>query len=130
MSPHRSKIIKFLHDRFKEDAEIARQQPDNWAFTALEWSGPNDLVALFNPQRVLTEIEGKLRILERAQFVFDHADLEPRGPFIHGAETALRETLYDLALPYSKHADYDPSWNLNEVKQDDDDDDTKEGPSS
>jgi hypothetical protein len=72
-------------------------------------------IARHDPARVLREVEAKRRILTRYEFVSSHGpavDHTRAMDMTTGAQSALRDALRMLALPYTGHEDYREAWRL------------------
>jgi hypothetical protein len=129
----------FLEARIAEDEEVARalvslsDSPGEWRMMAGGGiaAGSYELLSRYSadqltswhlrhivrhdPARVLRDVEAKRRLLAQHQAVCD----EVRSPKsaehrmnARARQFALDEVLATLALPYSDHPDYNPSWTL------------------
>jgi hypothetical protein len=77
------------------------------------WISEAEHMARHDPARVLRDVEAKRRLLAQYQAVCD----EVRSPKsaehrmnARARQFALDEVLVTLALPFSDHTDYNPSW--------------------
>ena len=108
-------LVEFLKERIREDEWIAQfvagDSPTDdvefcmWA-TSFDRVDPNQLIVAVDYQRVLVEVEVKLRIVAAFNEVWDH-DSPNYAAVADYMETVIRE----LASVYRDHPDYDAMWN-------------------
>lgn len=105
--------LEFLRARLAEDEQVARAASDpNCYFDLLGGSKAEErFLAVFDPARVLREIEAKRQILDAYESaVLDDQRDPARGRATAAVRDALAETLRLLALAYSDHPDFQSGW--------------------
>lgn len=102
---------------------VASAHPGSpWVADGREVANPRHVRVLYDPARVLADVEAKRRLLaeyeEDSQYLARQglgADMRDIGR-LEGLETALRH----LAAPYAQHPDYRAEWAAVDLADDDD----------
>ncbi|WP_406461155.1 DUF6221 family protein [Streptomyces sp. NBC_01622] len=137
MPPCPNDLVAFLKARLDEDADLARRcdragfSPAWTAHGAAVDFGRGDLssfhtaiarhVALYDPARVLREVEAKQRVLNR--YTLSPADGDPERPWDDRDDCQFDgdlwpcDDLLDLALPYQEHPDFPERYKPNRVTE-------------
>ena len=84
-------LVEFLRKQYGRAAQGARALPH----------AIGNLQSLWSPDRLLADVDAKLRIVEECVRTLDYED--------HGHALA-NDILRLLALPYADHKDYRESW--------------------
>lgn len=84
-------LVEFLRARYGRAAQGARALPH----------AIGNLQSLWSPDRLLADVDAKLRIVEECVRTLDYED--------HGHALAV-DVLRLLALPYADHRDYKEGW--------------------
>lgn len=117
-------LTEFLLARIAEDEAVAERAEGPYGIYADTWWGqpsnmwsedaggalPDkmsraeaDLIARYDPSRVLAECAAKRRIVAHLNTVFDHFEPDPIAAHVGAALCAL-------AQPYADHPDFNPDW--------------------
>jgi hypothetical protein len=100
-------IVEFLRARLDEDEAAAEVWSTPFSNPTAEQRAH---IARHDPARVLAEVEAKRRIVERlGAYIESEHEPEPEGLWEQMDHHAW-DTLYDLALPYADHPEYDEAW--------------------
>lgn len=104
-------LTEFLRARLMEDESDANTPPDDHAIHGNDPVGTvnrecPDCRSPYAQQRMLTEVEVKRRIIDRAW-----EGCEGEGEYVTCRDWP-EDVLHLLALPYADHPDYDPAWRI------------------